>query len=134
MADRGTTAVPTGNDRLRGVLDLLERGVAYLLDSEGFAAYLRTMARFPAYSARNVALIHLQRPDATYVAGYCAWQALGRQVRRGERGIRILVPYRHAATPDDGEETADERATTITGFGVGTVFDIAQTDGDPLPA
>ena len=60
---------------------------------------------------------------------------LGRQVRRGERGLRILVPYRHTATPTDGEDAADaERATTIAGFGVATVFDLAQTDGEPLPA
>src|SRR4051794_3767880 len=96
-----TTAVRSaGDEPLRGVLDLLERGVADLLNSEGFAAYLRTMARFPAYSARNVALIHLQRPDAMNVAGYRAWQGLGRQVRRGEKGIRILVPHRRTVTED----------------------------------
>src|SRR4051812_38271582 len=101
MGHEATAARGAGDDRLRSVLDLLERGVTDLLDSDGFAAYLRTMARFPAYSARNVALIHLQRPDATHVAGYRAWQGLGRQVRRSEKGIRILVPYRPTVTEDE---------------------------------
>lgn len=135
MARQGMTS-ERGDERLAAVLATLERGVEALLTSDGFAAYLRAMARFPAYSARNVALIHAQRPDATRVMGYRAWQALGRQVRRGERGIRILAPYRRTIAPDDGGDAADgERAATaISGFGVATVFDIAQTDGEPLPA
>ncbi len=129
-------AIPTTADqRLRDVLALLERGVTALLTGDGFAAYLRAMARFPAYSARNVALIHAQRPDATHVAGYRAWQTLGRQVRRGERGIRILVPYHRAVAAEErqGEHEGEQQAE-VGGFGVASVFDTAQTDGAPLPA
>ncbi len=135
MAERQATTRTPGDERLAAVLALLDEGIAATLTSDGFAAYLQTLARFPAYSARNVALIHRQRPDATRVTGYRAWQSLGRQVRRGEQGLRILVPYRHAATLTNGEDVTDaERATTIAGFGVATVFDLAQTDGEPLPA
>src|SRR5215218_5239024 len=136
MAGRRTATDDRGDERLAAVLATLERGVEAMLTSDGFAAYLRAMARFPGYSARNVALIHAQRPDATRVLGYRAWQALGRQVRRGERGIRLLAPYRRTIgdTKGEGDEAGDERATVITGFGVATVFDIAQTDGEPLPA
>lgn len=119
-------------ERLSAALALLEDGVEALLDGPGFAAYLRTMARFHQYSARNVALIHAQRPDATRVAGYRAWQALGRQVRKGEQGIRILAPHRRSVAYGDAPE--DEPVEVVTGFGVATVFDISQTDGDPLPA
>lgn len=119
-------------ERLSDALASLEDGVAGIVDGPSFAAYLRTMARFHQYSARNVALIHAQRPDASRVAGYRAWQALGRQVRKGEQGIRILAPRRRSVA--DGDTPADERVEVVTGFGVATVFDISQTDGDPLPA
>lgn len=134
MSAPHTTPMTTADQRLRGVLALLERGVADLLTGDGFTAYLRAMARFPTYSARNVALIHAQRPDATRVAGYRAWQTLGRQVRRGERGICILVPHCITVADDARQEEPEaERRTMVGGFGVASVFDIAQTDGAPLP-
>jgi antirestriction protein ArdC len=120
-------------DRLAAALALLEQGVTTLLTDDAFAAYLRTLARFHQYSARNVLLIHCQRPDATRVAGYRAWQALGRQVRRGEHGIRILAPHRRLLPLAETDPADTERLEIITGFGVVTVFDIAQTDGAPLP-
>ncbi len=54
---------------------------------------------------------------------------MGRQVRKGERGIRIIVPYR---TRVEGEHEAEQDMTIISGFGVGAVFDVAQTAGEPL--
>ncbi len=110
------------------MLATLESGIAAIVTGDGFARYLQCMARFHAYSPNNVALILAQRPEATRVAGYRAWQALGRQVRRGERGIRIIVPYRSRV---EGEEGGQEM-TIVSGFGVGTVFDLAQTAGEPL--
>lgn len=134
MAQQCTAADGRGDERLAAVLVMLERGIEAMLTSDGFAAYLRAIARFPTYSARNIALINAQNPNASRVMGYRAWQALGRQVRRGERGLRILAPYRRAITQTAGDVSDDERATTaISGFGVATVFDIAQTDGEPLP-
>jgi len=111
------------------VLATLERGVERVVTAEGFQAYLTMQAKFHAYSFGNVLLIASQRSDATLVNSYRRWQALGRQVRKGEQGIKIFVPYRRAESdPETGEPT--ER---VTGFGLGTVFDVAQTDGDPLP-
>ncbi len=121
---------------------LLERGIEGILDSEGFANYLKTMARFHTYSFSNVALIVAQRPEATEVAGYKTWQKLGRQVRKGEKGMIIFVPHRRRVRerPEENENAQrageGENATTtqmITGFGLGRVFDIAQTEGEPLP-
>ncbi len=117
------------NTHLRDVLATLERGIAAILTSEAFARYLRAMGRFPAYSPNNVALIHAQRPDATRVAGYRAWQVLGRQVRKGERSIRIIAPFRTRVEAEEGD--ADK--TIVTGYTVRTVFDLAQTVGEPLP-
>ena len=85
----------------------------------------------------NVLLVLAQKPDATRLAGFHTWLRLGRHVRKGEHGIRILAPIavRKAATDDGAEEDAgaDSQARTVTRFRVVTVFDISSTDGEPLP-
>ena len=129
-------------EKLSEAMSLLERGIEGILDSEGFANYLRTMARFHTYSFNNVALIVAQRPEATRVAGYKAWQALGRQVQKGEKGLIVFVPHRRRVRENLDKDQHDQQPTgeqdtqathLITGFGLGRVFDIAQTEGDPLP-
>jgi antirestriction protein ArdC len=117
-------------ERLKDALQALEHGIDSILSGESFASYLQTLARFHSYSFGNVLLIRAQRPEATRVAGYRKWLELGRQVKKGEQGIKILVPFKHkaAVAEEDGEDTF-----VVKGFGVGTVFDVAQTDGDPLP-
>jgi hypothetical protein len=118
------------DSRRADLVATLERGVAQLVTSEGFRAYLRTQATFHAYSFGNVLLIAAQSPEATLVNSYKRWQTLGRQVRKGEKGIAIFVPYKRTETdPETGLPVE-----TVTGFGVGHVWDVAQTDGEPLPA
>jgi N-terminal domain of anti-restriction factor ArdC len=116
-------------DKQRQVLDILQRGVEGILTSEGYQAYLQTMAKFHQYSFANTLLIHAQNPEATHVAGFRTWQAMNRQVRRGETSIKIFVPFKCKIT--DEETGAEEHR--LTGFGVGSVFDLGQTDGEPLP-
>jgi len=127
-----TAAHERAQERMAAALALLDAGIGAIVDGASFRAYLATLARFPTYSARNVALIHAQRPDATRVAGYRAWQALGRQVCKGERGIRILAPYRRVLAEGDEQRDTDDGGALVTGFGVATVFDLAQTEGAPL--
>jgi len=100
--------------------------------SDTLKAYLKTMGRFHRYSVGNAILIHRQRPDATHVAGFRAWQRLGRHVKKGEHGIAIMAPvvYRHKARPGDRDKEDDE---TVATFKTAYVFDISQTDGKPLP-
>src|SRR5258706_2258360 len=81
----------------------LEQEVAAIHDSETFRSYLDAQARFHSYSFGNVLLILSQKPDAVRVAGYQTWKSLGRQVRRGEKGIRIIVPMRGRAKVDSDE-------------------------------
>jgi hypothetical protein len=90
------------------------------------AALLKMMARFHRYSLHNVCMISSQRPDATRVAGFQTWRTLGRFVRKGEKGIVILAPVlrRH----DDAEKDSSR----VVGFRAAYVFDLAQTDGEPL--
>lgn len=107
----------------------LAEAVARMADSETFAAWLRARATFHDYSLNNLMLIVSQRPDASQVAGYKAWQSLGRQVRKGEHGIRILAPcVRKVDDAATGEPTA-----RVVGFRCVSVFDVSQTEGDELP-
>src|SRR6476620_6606823 len=84
-------------------LTRLEQAVSAIHDSDTFRSYLDAQARFHSYSFGNVLLILSQKPDATRVAGYQTWKQLGRQVRRGERGIRIIVPIRGRAAVSTAE-------------------------------
>lgn len=101
--------------------------------SETLREYLKAMGRFHRYSLGNAILIQMQRPGATHVAGFRAWQQLGRQVNKGEHGIAIMAPvvYRQRARgADDEEEEGDEIVRT---FKAAFVFDVSQTEGRPLP-
>jgi len=98
-----------------------------------FQAWLKSAARFHKYSAGNALLIAFQRRDATRVAGYRKWQTMGRQVRKGEKGISILAPVPLLSDHTD-DDTGDTRKVQVgVRFRGATVFDISQTDGDPLP-
>jgi antirestriction protein ArdC len=110
----------------------LAEAVERMADSETFGAWLRARATFHDYSFGNICLIVSQRPDATQVAGYRTWQKLGRQVRKGERAIRILAPCR-VRSSQTGPDDTDTPAFRVAGFRCVSVFDIAQTEGEPLP-
>lgn len=107
----------------------VERAARALLTSDGWRQWAQTRATFHEYSWGNCALIAMQRPDATQVAGFKAWQQLGRQVRRGEKAIRIMAPM----VVKEHDSAGDETGETFTLFRAVSVFDIAQTDGEPLP-
>ena len=103
--------------------------------SDTLQAYLTAMGRFHRYSVGNAILIQLQKPNATHVAGFRAWQRLGRHVKKGEHAIAIMAPvvYRRKAGADDTDETEDADDESVTTFKTAYVFDISQTDGKPLP-
>jgi antirestriction protein ArdC len=121
-------------DKIRQLHEQLLTQVQALIDGDDWRAFLAVATRFHRYSANNIFLILAQAPWATRVAGYRKWQELGRQVRKGEKGISVLAPCRYRAKTEDGagdEET--ERAEVVRGFRVVHVFDVSQTDGEPLP-
>jgi antirestriction protein ArdC len=144
-ADHGDTQ-PAGQrdrvDRLAAIHAQLTAAVEDLARSDAWRRMLTIAARLPTYSPSNVLLIAIQKPEATRVAGFAAWKSLGRHVRKGEKGIAILAPclYRHE------EDTAVETAAVsraaqpdpqgqrqLSGFRVVYVFDLSQTEGEPLP-
>jgi antirestriction protein ArdC len=101
--------------------------------SEALASYLTAMAKFHRYSLRNVMLIAMQNPTATHVAGFHAWHKFGRFVKKGEKGILIIAPVvRRKQTTEAQEPEATEERSAVA-FRGAYVFDITQTDGQPLP-
>jgi antirestriction protein ArdC len=110
---------------LEQLINALEQG-----QSATLTRYLTAMARFHRYSFNNVMLIHTQREDASHVAGFHAWRKLGRFVRKGEKGILILAPmvFKHA----DAEAAKTDEEKAIVRFKAAYVFDVSQTDGEPL--
>lgn len=120
---------PTQRDKPNPAVERLHAGVTELLDSQRWQDALKFKARFHHYSFNNALLIYLQRPDATLVASYKRWRELGRQVRKGETSIAILAPIVRRA---EGEAEG-EWVQQVVGFRSARVFDVSQTDGDPLP-
>jgi len=96
--------------------------------SETLRAFLEMVGKFHRYSFGNVMLILSQRPDATRVAGYRTWQGLGRQVRKGEKGITIIAPMMLKQEAEPGQDPEK-----VLRFKAATVFDVSQTDGEELP-
>jgi antirestriction protein ArdC len=104
--------------------------------SETLKGYLKAMGRFHRYSVGNAILIGLQKPDATHVAGFRAWQQLGRHVKKGEHGIAIMAPivWRRKSRGDaDKQRHEDPDNEIVSTFKAAYVFDISQTEGKPLP-
>ena len=96
--------------------------------SEQLLAYLSAMAKFHKYSLGNIILISLQRNDASRVAGYQTWRKLGRQVKRGEKGIAIMAPIVRRRRKEEDEKEEDR----VFAFKTAHVFDVSQTEGKPL--
>jgi antirestriction protein ArdC len=94
----------------------------------------RGAGRFHRYSWGNQLLIAQQRPTASHVCGFKTWPSFGRHVRKGEKGIKILAPIVGKKKADDDQPENERREAQIYGFKVTHVFDLAQTDGEDLPA
>ena len=140
---------PTNREKVKEIVASIEGGIKALFQSEQYAEYLRTMSRFHNYSYRNTILIHMQKPDATLVAGFSKWKKFGRHVKRGEKGLTILAPTpfkkkieEMKLDPDtniplrdsEGNLITEEKVVEIPMFRPVKVFDVSQTDGKPLPS
>jgi len=104
--------------------------------SEALTNYLTAMSRFHSYSFGNVLEIARQMPTATRVAGFWTWKNLGRNVKAGQKGIRILAPIVGVRRKKDEEAQKDitkQNERVLLGFRNAYVFDVSQTDGVDLP-
>jgi len=130
----------TMEEKLEAIQNELADAVDRLSDDAEWTNYLDTMSKFHNYSAQNQLLIWIQKRDATRVAGFNRWKQVGRHVKAGERGLTILAPKVRVvdADKDDAGAFFDNRTNSwkrrfVSGFTTTSVFDISQTDGDPLP-
>jgi len=117
---------------VKSLIEQLEAG-----HSDALTAYLDAMSRFHNYSFGNILEIARQKPHATRVAGMYAWNQLGRKVKRGEKGIRILAPIIGIKRKKDEEAERDitkQNTRVLVGFRNAYVFDVEQTEGAELPA
>lgn len=133
-------------DKMKELTDRLEEGIQEVFQSRKYQEYLQVMSKFYNYSFNNLILIAMQKPDASLVAGYSAWQKqFGRHVKKGEKGIKILAPMfqkrkvdeeeKTVAEPTEGQtEETEKIEKVITGFKVVSVFDVSQTEGKELPS
>ncbi len=144
----------TGNfrnnkDRLKEIIDSIEKGIKEVFESGRYTEYLQVMSRFHNYSFNNTMLIYMQKPDATLVAGFNKWKdKFERNVNKGEKGIKIIAPTpykkkieKDVLDPDtklpmrdeNGEIIKEEKEVSIPSFRPVTVFDVSQTSGKELP-
>jgi antirestriction protein ArdC len=109
----------------------LTQAVESIVSGEDWQRMLRTAAKFHRYSFQNQLLISFKNPDATLVAGFNKWKSMNRSVKKGEKGIAIFAPckYRTKIETDSGEEKSFQQ---LRGFRIVHVFDISQTDGEPI--
>ena len=141
-----TIPLPVQGKDIDSIMQSLESGVEELFTSNRYQEYLKTMAKFHNYSFNNTLLIAMQRPDATLVTSYKNWQSMGRQVMKGEKGITIIAPAPYKKMKEkevldenqrpimgtDGKPKTEQVEVTVPHFKAVTVFDIAQTSGDPI--
>lgn len=136
-------------EKIQQTTEKLEQGILDFVSGEQYQEYLRVMSKFHNYSFSNSILIAMQRPDATYLAGYTGWQKkFKRQVLPGEHGIKIFAPApikqvveKERLDPDtnlpvldeNGDPVKDTVEVKLPRFKVVTVFDVSQTSGEPLP-
>ena len=136
------------DEKIQSLLEQAEQGIKEVFESDNYRNYLATMSKFHSYSFRNSLLIAMQKPEATFVAGYAAWQkTFKRQVQRGEKGIVIIGYTPKKVTVDqerkddngntvigaDGKPVMDTVTKQIPSFTPVYVYDVSQTEGEPLP-
>ena len=134
-------------ERMKEITDRLETGIQQLFDSDRYKAYLTTMAKFHNYSFNNTLLIAMQ--GGQLVAGFNKWKdTFHRTVKKGEKGIKILAPAPYKVKQKmekldeqgkpildkDGKPLTEEKTVQIPAFKVVSVFDVSQTEGEPLPS
>ena len=136
-------------NKMNEIPQMLEEGVHKVFESDNYKNYLNIMSKFHNYSINNTLLIARQNPDATLVAGFKSWEKnFGRHVKKGEKGIKILAPSpykkkvlvelvdpvsREIMLDINGNPVKEETEVNMTAYRIVAVFDVSQTEGNPLP-
>ena len=134
-------------EQFKEITDKLEQGVSDVFSSDNYKQFLDTMAKFPRYSVNNNILIMLQKPDAQMCQSFTGWKEMGRFVKKGEKGIKILAPAPYTIQREqtklddrgnpmldkDGEPIMESVEIKVNAFKVVSTFDVSQTEGKELP-
>ena len=134
--------------QLKEITDKLEQGVKEVFSSEKYQQYLDMIAKFPRYSANNSLLIMMQKPDAQMCQSFTGWKEMGRFVKKGEKGIKIIAPAPYTIQREqqkvdetgkpvfdkDGEAVMETVDVKVNAFKVVNTFDVSQTYGEELPS
>lgn len=134
-------------EQLKEITDKLEQGVSDVFSSDNYKQFLDTMAKFPRYSVNNNILIMMQKPDAQMCQSFTGWKEMGRFVKKGEKGIKILAPAPYTIQREqtklddrgnpmldkDGEPIMESVEIKVNAFKVVSTFDVSQTEGKELP-
>ncbi|WP_270269303.1 ArdC family protein [Enterocloster clostridioformis] len=136
------------SDKIKELTKKLEEGIKEVFTSGRYREYLSTMQKFHSYSYNNSMLILLQKPEASYVAGYKTWETMERHVKKGEKGITIFAPCPYKVKKPvevydsktgqvkrdiHGKPVTEEKEITYASFKAISIFDYSQTEGKPLP-
>ncbi|MBU3093545.1 hypothetical protein KPL35_15915 [Clostridium sp. CF011] len=135
-------------EEIKNTMDMLEKGVKDVFESNKFKEYLNTMSKFHNYSVKNILWSQMQNPNAKRIAGMKTWNSLGRKITKGEKALRILAPYKHkkeiemdkfnpktntAYVDKSGNTVREKQRVEWISFKAVPVFDISQTNGKELP-
>ncbi len=135
-------------EKIDEITKRIEDGICEFYKSDKYKNYLKVMSKFHKYSINNSILIFLQKPEATAVAGYRNWETnFKRNVKKGEKGIEIFIPYKGTHKVEkikldenkkevldaNGKPVIEQTNKEYITFRVGHVFDVSQTEGEPLP-
>ena len=120
-------------ERIKAMHSEIEHAITEMSDHDGWQRFLDSTSKFHRYSFGNAILIAMQRRDATVVAGFNDWRNKhNRTVKKGEKAIWILAPIVKKEKAVDGDPDSPERKRVV-GFRSVPVFDVSQTEGEPLP-
>ena len=109
---------------MEDIIKKLEQGIIGIKEKDDYKKFLKKVSLFRKYSFNNTLLIAMQKPDATLVASFTSWKKLKRTVNKGEKGIKIIIPFIRS-----NKETEEKK---VVGYSIGHVFDISQTSGEEL--
>lgn len=158
MATRTRLTRAEQDAKLEALHERLTEAVSGLVSGEDWKRAIEFAARFRSRSFNNTLLIYVQHyaafekgcnldPMPTYVAGFKQWLSMGRSVVKGQSWLSDSPPPSRlaaSATPEvedswrrlgRGERPAwgETVRSKLVGLRPAYVFDISQTDGDPVP-
>lgn len=128
--------------KVKEAFEKIVEGTTKIITSGEYAKFLKFSKNFHNYSFGNMILIYLQMKDATQVAGFKTWESMGRKLKKGAKGIKIIYPIKRKYTTkiegqasilDNGEEHQEEKTIEYMSYGYTYVYDISQTIGKPIP-